>query len=93
MCFDGTLESVPEVEILVGRGLGLVPEKRELFSSMSVEDNLKLGGFMRYRKGDRYQDSSLMEIYSLFPDCWSVASRQPQRFREANGRCLPSAAR
>jgi branched-chain amino acid transport system ATP-binding protein len=65
--FDGTLEAVPEVEILVGRGLGLVPEKRELFSSMSVEDNLKLGGFMRYRKGDRYQDSSLMEIYSLFP--------------------------
>ncbi|AZD29823.1 ABC transporter ATP-binding protein [Pseudomonas chlororaphis] len=67
VCFDGTLESVPEVETLVGRGLGLVPEKRELFSSMSVEDNLKLGGFMRYRKGDRYQDSSLMEIYSLFP--------------------------
>lgn len=65
--FDGTLEAVPEVEILVGRGLGLVPEKRELFSSMSVEDNLKLGGFMRYRKGNYYQDSSLMEIYSLFP--------------------------
>jgi branched-chain amino acid transport system ATP-binding protein len=65
--FDGTLESVPEVEVLVGRGLGLVPEKRELFSSMSVEDNLKLGGFMRYRKGERYLDSSLMEIYSLFP--------------------------
>jgi len=65
--FDGTLESVPEVEVLVGRGLGLVPEKRELFSSMSVEDNLKLGGFMRYRKGERNLDSSLMEIYSLFP--------------------------
>jgi branched-chain amino acid transport system ATP-binding protein len=65
--FDGTLESVPEVEVLVGRGLGLVPEKRELFSTMTVEDNLKLGGFMRYRKGDRYLDGSLMEIYSLFP--------------------------
>ena len=33
--FDGTLEAVPEVEVLVGRGLGLVPEKRELFNSMS----------------------------------------------------------
>lgn len=65
--FDGTLEAVPEVEVLVGRGLGLVPEKRDLFSSMTVEDNLKLGGFMRYRKGDKYLDSSLMEIYSLFP--------------------------
>ena len=65
--FDGTLEAVPEVEVLVGRGLGLVPEKRELFSSMSVEDNLRLGGFMRYRKGDKYLDGTLDEIYSLFP--------------------------
>ncbi|GAB7531501.1 ABC transporter ATP-binding protein [Pseudomonas sp. 3A(2025)] len=65
--FDGRLEVVPEVEVLVGRGLGLVPEKRELFSSMSVEDNLKLGGFMRYRQGDRSFASSLDEIYSLFP--------------------------
>jgi branched-chain amino acid transport system ATP-binding protein len=65
--FDGTLEAVPEVEVLVGRGLGLVPEKRELFGSMSVEDNLRLGGFMRYRKGDKYLDSTLQEVYSLFP--------------------------
>lgn len=65
--FDGQLEAIPEVEILAGRGLGLVPEKRELFSSMSVEDNLKLGGFTRYRRRDRNLDNSLMEIYSLFP--------------------------
>jgi branched-chain amino acid transport system ATP-binding protein len=65
--FDGTLEAVPEVEVLVGRGLGLVPEKRELFGSMSVEDNLRLGGFMRYRRGDKYLDGTLQEVYSLFP--------------------------
>ena len=65
--FDGTLEAVPEVEVLVGRGLGLVPEKRELFSSMSVEDNLLLGGFMRYRKGDRQLGQTLEEVYGLFP--------------------------
>jgi branched-chain amino acid transport system ATP-binding protein len=65
--FDGTLEAVPEVEVLVGRGLGLVPEKRELFASMSVEDNLLLGGFMRYRKGDRQINETLQEVYGLFP--------------------------
>lgn len=65
--FDGTLEAVPEVEVLVGRGLGLVPEKRELFSSMSVEDNLLLGGFMRYRKGDKQLGQTLKEVYGLFP--------------------------
>lgn len=65
--FDGTLEAVPEVEVLVGRGLGLVPEKRELFNSMSVEDNLQLGAFQRVRQGDRQWRQTLSEVYSLFP--------------------------
>ncbi|TBU90279.1 ABC transporter ATP-binding protein [Phytopseudomonas dryadis] len=65
--FDGTLEAVPEVEVLVGRGLGLVPEKRELFNSMSVEDNLQLGAFQRVRQGERDWRRTLAEVYSLFP--------------------------
>jgi len=65
--FDGTLEAVPEVEVLVGRGLGLVPEKRELFHSMSVEDNLQLGAFQRVRQGDRDWRKTLSEVYGLFP--------------------------
>lgn len=65
--FDGTLEAVPEVEVLVGRGLGLVPEKRELFNSMSVEDNLQLGAFQRVRQGDRQWRQTLSEVYDLFP--------------------------
>ena len=51
--FDGILEAQPEVEHLVGRGLILVPEKRELFGEMSVEDNLILGAFQRHRAGHR----------------------------------------
>ncbi len=74
--FDGTLEAVPEVEVLVGRGLGLVPEKRELFGSMSVEDNLRLGGFMRYRKGDKYLEGTLQEVYSLFPRLFERRKQQ-----------------
>ena len=65
--FDGSLEAVPEVEVLVGRGLGLVPEKRELFNSMSVEDNLQLGAFQRVRQGDRDWRRTLNEVYGLFP--------------------------
>ena len=48
--FDGAVERVPEVERMVSRGMNLVPEKRELFGEMSVEDNLVLGAFQRYRK-------------------------------------------
>jgi len=38
------------VEAMVARGVGLVPEKRELFGEMSVEDNLLLGGFSAWRE-------------------------------------------
>ncbi|MBS7661598.1 ABC transporter ATP-binding protein [Pseudomonas lalucatii] len=68
--FDGNLEAVPEVEVMVSRGLGLVPEKRELFSSMSVADNLLLGAFQRHRRGDRSHAQTLQEVYELFPRLW-----------------------
>ncbi|MFZ1342331.1 ABC transporter ATP-binding protein [Thiothrix eikelboomii] len=65
--FDGVLEAQPEVEHLVGRGLILVPEKRELFSEMSVEDNLILGAFQRHRAGHRDAAATLQQVYDLFP--------------------------
>src|SRR5690606_3684288 len=40
-----------QVERRVSNGMSLVPERRELFGSMSVEDNLLLGGFRLYRAG------------------------------------------
>ena len=40
----------PSVEAMVARGVALVPERRELFGEMSVEDNLLRGGFYRWRK-------------------------------------------
>ncbi len=57
----------PRGRCAVRRGVALIPEKRELFTSMSVEDNLRLGGFDRYRRGDRGLDASLSEVYALFP--------------------------
>ena len=65
--FGGSIEAVPEVERLVARGMNLVPEKRELFGEMSVEDNLVLGAFQRYRMCHRDHPKTLDEIYDLFP--------------------------
>ncbi len=56
-----------EVETLVRHGMTLVPEKRELFAEMSVEDNLILGAFDRYRSGHRDQMETLDEVFELFP--------------------------
>ncbi|MDZ5459723.1 ABC transporter ATP-binding protein [Azohydromonas lata] len=57
----------PSVEKLVAHGVALVPEKRELFSEMSVEDNLLLGGFSRWRRGQRDQKARMQEVFELFP--------------------------
>ena len=56
-----------EIEQMVARGMTLVPEKRELFGEMTVEDNLLLGAFQRYRSGARDQAETMDEVYSLFP--------------------------
>jgi len=44
-----------------------VPEKRELFGSMTIEDNLLLGAFQRHRTGHRDHLQTMEEVYALFP--------------------------
>lgn len=65
--FNGAEHAHAEVEDMVAAGMNLVPEKRELFAEMSVEDNLLLGGFHRYRSGLRDQQECMAEVYDLFP--------------------------
>ena len=57
----------PSVEAMVSRGVALVPEKRELFGEMTVEDNLLLGGFSRWRRGQRDQTLRMQEVFEIFP--------------------------
>lgn len=64
--FGETLQEI-EVERMVTRGMNLVPEKRELFGEMSVEDNLLLGAFMRHRLGHRDQRETMEQVYHMFP--------------------------
>jgi branched-chain amino acid transport system ATP-binding protein len=65
--FGGVAERKPAIEAMVARGMTLVPEKRELFGEMTVEDNLLLGAFQRYRAGQRDHVQTMSEVYALFP--------------------------
>jgi len=65
--YDGTDVSGWNVERRVAVGMSLVPERRELFGSMSVEDNLLLGGFRRYRARESGWRDTLDEVFTLFP--------------------------
>ena len=53
-----------EIEDRVAAGLSLVPEHRELFTTMSVEDNLQLGAF---RIARAVAARSFERVYALFP--------------------------
>jgi branched-chain amino acid transport system ATP-binding protein len=49
-------------------GLTLVPEGRQLFGPMTVEDNLVLGGYTRYRRREsRWVRAQMQRAYELFP--------------------------
>ena len=65
--YSGTTLAGVAVEQRVAHGLCLVPERRELFASMSVADNLELGAFQRHRAGDRSIGPTRDEVYRLFP--------------------------
>ena len=45
------------------RGMGYVPQGREIFSKMSVQDNLRMGRFVNAEKGT----FALDEVYGWFP--------------------------
>jgi branched-chain amino acid transport system ATP-binding protein len=62
--FRDTEISSVALESRVQSGLCLVPERRELFADMPVEDNLLLGGFRRSR-AERKQ--TMEEIYTRLP--------------------------
>jgi branched-chain amino acid transport system ATP-binding protein len=64
---EGASLAGASVEENVRRGLSLVPETRELFAGMSVEDNLLLGGFTRRREPRPARDARFEEVYALFP--------------------------
>ena len=55
------------IEARVARGMSLVPERRELFTSMSVEDNLLLGSYRRYKARERGYADQMPVVYGLFP--------------------------
>ncbi len=55
------------VEQRVAAGLVLVPERRELFGSMKVAENIELGAFARLRGGDRHALRVRDEVYARFP--------------------------
>jgi branched-chain amino acid transport system ATP-binding protein len=65
--FNGEAIAALTLEDRVMLGVALVPERRELFGTMSVEDNLVLGGFRQVRLGNKGWRDQLEVVFELFP--------------------------
>lgn len=93
--FDGQEITNALPDKLVPMGLSFVPQEKNVFTSMTVEENLDMGAFIRR---DDYSDT-LEEVYGMFP-VLKEKRRQPagelsggQRQMVAMGRALMSKPR
>ena len=77
------------LEERVMSGMALVPEKRELFGTMPVEDNLVLGGFRPMKlRVPKWRDG-LERVYELFP---RLKERRAQLAEPNGGSSAPTDA-
>ena len=77
----------------VRRGICLVPERRELFTEMTVADNLILGAYTRWRDRARGATATCRTSTRASRASPNGAASSPARCRAASGRCWRSAAR
>ena len=90
--FEGSDITNAQPDKLVPRGLSFVPQEKNVFTTMTVEENLEMGAFIRR---DDYSDT-MGEVYDMFP-VLKEKRRQPagelsggQRQMVAMGRALMS---
>jgi branched-chain amino acid transport system ATP-binding protein len=93
--FDGAPIGARAAADVVKSGIALVPEGRRLFPSLTVEENLRIGGY-----GNRTRGAwTLGRVYSLFPILEERRSAAPstlsggQQQMAAIGRALMSSPR
>nr|WP_249157495.1 ABC transporter ATP-binding protein [Bradyrhizobium sp. KB893862 SZCCT0404] len=78
--FQGKRCSALPAHEIVRQGVSLVPEQRELFLSMTVEENLKLGAYTRNDPAEIRQSHDF--VFDMFP---RLAERRNQVARTLSG--------
>lgn len=77
-------------EKLIDLGMGYVPQNRNVFPSLTVQENLEIGGYLRRK----IIKERMEQVYTMFPDLKKAACRQAvtlsggQRNMLAVGRAL-----
>jgi branched-chain amino acid transport system ATP-binding protein len=74
--FDGKRVQDMPTSYRVGHGMAVVPENRRIFGSMSVQENLEMGAYLRHDRHAVHEDTERM--LTLFP-------RLKQRLHQPGG--------
>ncbi len=77
--FEGEEITQENTSTIMRKGLAVVPEGRRIFSAMTVEENLSMGGF--FTEGGRYK-TNIERVYELFP---RLKERENQRAGTMSG--------
>ncbi|MDO9499150.1 ABC transporter ATP-binding protein [Falsiroseomonas sp.] len=75
---DGTRIDGLSPHQVIARGVGSIPEGRRVFAEMSVEENLRLGAYVRRGERKSVLDADIDAAFDLFP-------RLAERRRQAAG--------
>ena len=65
--FNGRDIAGQSPESIVRAGICLVPERRQIFSTMTVRDNLFLGAYHRFGRDGKSLDADIAQMFELFP--------------------------
>lgn len=53
---------------IVGLGISQVPEGRQLFSHLTVQDNINLGAYLKFKRRHRHEiNERIKEVFGMFP--------------------------
>ena len=72
--FDGTDITSVAPEKILRAGLALVPEHRRIFTDMTVEENLKIGGITRSASERSELLEEMADLFPVLRDKWETAA-------------------
>ena len=78
--FDGHSINSTEAHEIVRLGIVAIPEGRKLFTSLTIEDNLKVGSYIKRARKDR--ERMMEQVFSMFP---RLKERRKQLARTLSG--------
>ena len=74
IAFEGSDVTGHSPERLLRSGLALVPEHRRIFSDMTVEENLKIGGITQSAQHREQDLDEMSELFAVLRSKWNTAA-------------------